>query len=191
MRRRLPFRGYGVVVRRQGFAGKPLLRQDGFLVERDQPDAPAAIPALDVRRRTRRAFVMGQVTDRKRDAMGLWFEAQLETGGELCGDDQRPYQRGRPRLFHGVRPAHLVEYVGNAIKTWPIFELSLTPTPVEPRTIGVELQVVVALSNALYCHYPNTHHRGFLPSPRLTPPVPRETTKRRSSRRQSPKSNHS
>jgi hypothetical protein len=33
---------------------------------------------------------------------------------------------------------HVVERIGNTIKTWPILELSLTPTPMDPRTIGVE-----------------------------------------------------
>jgi hypothetical protein len=34
--------------------------------------------------------------------------------------------------------AHLVERLEGNIKRWPVYELSLTPTPAEPRTLGVE-----------------------------------------------------
>jgi len=42
---------------------------------------------------------------------------------------------------------HLIEREGKTIKRWPIVEFSLTPTPAEPRTIGVERLKALALEH--------------------------------------------
>ena len=67
---------------------------------------------------------------------GLWVEAQIERSEE--------YRRMiEPLVRSGVlgwstgAAGHLVRRDGNIILSWPIVEVSLTPTPAEPRTLGV------------------------------------------------------
>lgn len=70
------------------------------------------------------------------DDDGLWIEAEL--------DRSRVYTERVMALIHAGRlgwssgsVAHLAQREGGIIKTWPVVEFSLTPTPAEPRTLGV------------------------------------------------------
>ena len=81
--------------------------------------------------------VLGRVTKiSKRDA-GLWFEAQLDRAKDYAEQVLQLVKAGKLGYSTGS-VAHLVERLEGNIKRWPIYELSLTPTPAEPRTLGVE-----------------------------------------------------
>ena len=43
--------------------------------------------------------------------------------------------------------SHVVRREGGLIKSWPVVEFSLTPTPCEPRTLGVERIKALAADN--------------------------------------------
>jgi hypothetical protein len=102
---------------------------------------------------------LGQVTYEKKDA-GIWAEGVLK----LRADYEAKYadhlahvvamvEAKKLGLSTGV-PGHLVERqaVGNAhyLKSWPIgrSELSLTPTPAEPRTMAYSLKSLMADESA-------------------------------------------
>ena len=81
--------------------------------------------------------VLGKVTKiTERDA-GLWMEAQINRSKDYAKQVLELVKSGRLGYSTGS-VAHLVERLEGNIKRWPIFELSLTPVPAEPRTIGVE-----------------------------------------------------
>ena len=132
--------GYGVLFGGKDLRGNHFSDKTDFWFNGTSPTPPVLYQHWVFDEDTK-GIVMGQVTDRKRDAMGLWFEAQLETATTYAAMIKDLIKEGVLGFSTGSAP-HLVEYVGTAIKTWPIFELSLTPTPIEPRTVGVELKAL-------------------------------------------------
>ena len=78
---------------------------------------------------------IGKVTKKKADEIGIWFEATLERANkyaEAIADLVRSQKMG---VSTGTSP-HMMAYDGAHITSWPIYEVSLTPTPAEPATIG-------------------------------------------------------
>lgn len=72
-----------------------------------------------------------------RDA-GLWVEAELKRNEEYVSQVLELVQKGALGWSSGS-VSHLVRMDGSQIKAWPLIEMSLTPTPAEPRTLGVEV----------------------------------------------------
>ena len=81
--------------------------------------------------------VIGEGTLTKTDA-GLWFEGVLEERDEYEKYIARLVDMGKAHLSSGA-VGHMVrrERVGKSwqIKSWPIYEASLTHTPAEPRNV--------------------------------------------------------
>ena len=79
----------------------------------------------------------------KADDVGLWMEAQLEMRDEYERAVYELAQAGKLGWSSGAA-GHLVEreQIGKAwhIKSWPIAEASLTPTPAEPRNAAMPIK---------------------------------------------------
>jgi len=77
------------------------------------------------------------------DDVGAWFEAQLEMRDEYERSIYKLAEAGKLGWSSGAA-GHLVdkEPVGKSwlIKSWPIAEASLTPTPAEPRNAAVSIK---------------------------------------------------
>lgn len=80
------------------------------------------------------------------DIDGLWIEAQLDRSREYVGEVIRLVEKGVLGWSSGSI-GHLVRRDKKSIKTWPVVEWSLTPTPAEPRTIGANLLKAIAAIN--------------------------------------------
>lgn len=80
--------------------------------------------------------VIGLVSEVKADDKGLWIQAQLDRSKEYVEEVLKLVKAGVIGWSSGSVP-HLVDREGGTIKSWPIIEFSLTPTPAEPRTLGV------------------------------------------------------
>ena len=80
-----------------------------------------------------------------RDA-GLWVEAELKRNEEYVSQVLELVQKGALGWSSGS-VSHLVRMDGSQIKAWPLIEMSLTPTPAEPRTLGVEVIKTLAESD--------------------------------------------
>jgi HK97 family phage major capsid protein len=82
----------------------------------------------------------------KIDDTGLWFEAQLEMRDEYEKLVYQLAENGKLGWSSGAA-GHLVEreQIGKAwhIKSWPIAEASLTPTPAEPRNAAMSLKSLI------------------------------------------------
>lgn len=94
---------------------------------------------------------IGKATAKFDDA-GLWLEAQLEMRDEYERMVYDLAERGKLGWSSGAA-GHLVEreQVGKAwhIKSWPIAEASLTPTPAEPRNSVMPLKSLLTPAEAL------------------------------------------
>jgi HK97 family phage major capsid protein len=87
---------------------------------------------------------LGTVIETKADDTGLWVEAQLDRSRRYVDAVVNLIEKGVLGWSSGSI-SHLVRREGKSIKAWPIVEFSLTPTPAEPRTLGVHrLKALVA-----------------------------------------------
>lgn len=89
------------------------------------------------------AELIGRVVKTARDEIGLLIEAELERHTRYIELVRALAERDALGMSTGA-VAHLVKREGRVIKTWPIVEVSLTPTPAEPKTLGVELAREIA-----------------------------------------------
>ena len=71
------------------------------------------------------------------DHIGLWIEAEMQKAVEYADAVIKLVEQGVLGWSSGT-VSHLARREGGVIKSWPIVEFSLTATPAEPRTIGVE-----------------------------------------------------
>lgn len=86
---------------------------------------------------TLKRLVVGHVTKKKLDDIGLWIEAQIDNAKQYAAAIRELVGKDFIGWSSGAVP-HLVERTTDKkILSWPIAEFSLTPTPAEPRTLGV------------------------------------------------------
>lgn len=125
--------GYGVV-----FGGKDLVGES-FSPETDfQLDLVPKKPVFYDHRLAEIKSHLGVTDAIKQDEFGLWLEAQLDRSKDYIKEILELIEKGVLGWSSGSVP-HLVDVLeGGKIKTWPIVEFSLTPTPAEPRTLGVQ-----------------------------------------------------
>lgn len=93
-----------------------------------------------------KSAVLGQAVKVESNDIGVWLEAQIELSNEYSEAILQLVESGNLGWSSGSVP-HLVHRDAKSITSWPIVEFSLTPTPAEPRTIGVERIKNLAVSN--------------------------------------------
>ena len=124
--------GYGIVFGDRDLSGETFLPETNFdldLVPRKRVYYDHTLEQVK--------HAIGQVLTVREDGIGLWIEAQLDRSKDYVDAVLKLIERGVLGWSSGSIP-HLVERNGGVIKSWPIVEFSLTPTPAEPRTLGVE-----------------------------------------------------
>ena len=92
---------------------------------------------------------LGKVTKQEPKDEGLWIEAELDRHHEYMAMVLELVQQGALGWSSGS-VGHLIQRAGNVLKRWPVVEFSLTPTPAEPRTLGVDIIKALAQSHAEY-----------------------------------------
>ncbi|HAM40522.1 MAG TPA: phage major capsid protein [Candidatus Omnitrophica bacterium] len=80
---------------------------------------------------------LGTVLKATVDDVGVWIEAELDRSRQYVAQVLKLIEAGALGWSSGSVP-HLVRRDGGVIKAWPVVEFSLTPTPCEPRTLGIE-----------------------------------------------------
>ncbi len=84
-----------------------------------------------------KATVLGHISTKTADDIGLWVEAQINKAEAYAQGIRQLVNQGLLGFSSGSVP-HLVQKEADGeIRSWPIVEFSLTPTPAEPRTLGV------------------------------------------------------
>jgi HK97 family phage major capsid protein len=90
---------------------------------------------------------IGEIKSIKNDHMGLWVQAQLDLNDEYAAT---VYQMIKKQDFGWSSGSvdHLVKIAQNGeIKTWPIIEGSVTPTPAQPAKTTIRSMSVKSLIN--------------------------------------------
>lgn len=80
--------------------------------------------------------VLGRAHIYDPDDIGLWVESQIDLSNRYASAIARFAREGRLGYSSSSSPA-VSERVDGKITSWPIPEITLTPTPMEPRTLGV------------------------------------------------------
>jgi hypothetical protein len=91
---------------------------------------------------------IGKSTNEILRKAGLWVEAQLEKHQDYVDEILELIEK-KALGWSSQAAGSLVKYADDwkTIVRWPIIEHSLTPTPAEPRTIGVERIKALAIDN--------------------------------------------
>jgi HK97 family phage major capsid protein len=83
--------------------------------------------------------VIGRVEEMRADDIGVLVKAELDRHSKYIELVRQLAEQGALGMSTGA-PGHLVSRKSSGeIERWPIVEVSLTPTPAEPRTLGVEI----------------------------------------------------
>jgi len=86
--------------------------------------------------KTIKTSMVGRIHTIKTDEKGVWLQAQLDARHEYAAEIKRLIDQGALGWSSGSM-SHLVEIEDGEIKTWPLIEVSLTPSPAEPRGTSV------------------------------------------------------
>ena len=134
--------GYGVVFGGSDLDGETFTKDTDFMLDL----VPKKLTLYD--HGTNHAIkttVIGRIPadNIKVDEFGLWIEAELARSNEYTAYIMALAEKGVLGWSSGS-VSHLVERSGKTIKSWPIIEFSLTPTPAEPRTLGAEVMKSLA-----------------------------------------------
>lgn len=135
--------GYGVVWGGADLRGERFERDTDLWFDR-LTESPMVLYQHGMDSGTGRS-VLGAVVAKSVDDVGLWIEAQIDAAHEYADAVRELVKTGLLGWSSGA-VAHLVEIARDGkILSWPVAEFSLTPTPCEPRTVGVaELAAIEA-----------------------------------------------
>lgn len=97
-----------------------------------------------------KAAVVGPVDVLMKDEIGLWYEAQLSMAAQYRDAINGLIEQGALGTSSGTLPAaRRVDRKTGRIQRWAIAELSLTPTPAEPRMMERPVAEVAAAFKAV------------------------------------------
>lgn len=125
--------GYGVVFGGKDLEGETFTKSTDFMLEL----APTKPIYYDHALQPEVTHPLGVTLKAIPDEIGIWVEAQLQRSKRYVTEVLKLVEEGVIGWSSGS-VGHLVQREGKSIKRWPIIEFSLTPTPAEPRTLGVE-----------------------------------------------------
>jgi HK97 family phage major capsid protein len=125
--------GYGVLFGGADLEGETFAPDTNFMLDL----APVKLVLYDHGLRSVQ-HVIGKTISVEADEQGLWVEAELDRNKAYVDMVVQLVEKGALGWSSGS-VGHLTRRNGKSIQQWPIIEMSLTPTPAEPRLLGVEL----------------------------------------------------
>ncbi len=125
--------GYGVIFGGADLEGDTFTKSTNYMLDL----VPAKPVCYDHTMSAAVPHVIGTVKSVTADETGLWVEAELKRSEDYVEAVLKLIERGVIGWSSGSVP-HLVRREAKSITQWPVVEWSLTPTPAEPRTLGVE-----------------------------------------------------
>jgi len=126
--------GYGVVFGGRDLQGETFTKTTDYWLDKLTRNPPALYQHGKDAKLGR--SVVGRATIADPDDIGLWTEAQFALADQYTEALLNLAHEGKLGWSSGTA-GHLAERQGKTITSWPIVEMSLTPTPAEPRTLGV------------------------------------------------------
>lgn len=83
---------------------------------------------------------LGETQEATPDAKGVWIRATLDRAKEYMEWIEELLQSTEIQLgLSGGSTVHLNKWVGETRVDWPVVEISITPTPAQPLTLGVKV----------------------------------------------------
>ncbi len=141
--------GYGVVYGGRDVVGDYFTKSTDFWFDRLTETPPVLFQ--HGQDSMLKGTVVGRVIAKHSDDIGLWVEAQITASKKYADAIRELVAKGILGWSSGSVP-HLVKRAGRTasgtteITSWPVVEFSLTPTPAEPRTVGIkELKSLAAI----------------------------------------------
>lgn len=125
--------GYAVLFDIQDLSGTMFTKHTDFW-EGMTSDTPALLFDHGMDAKIGLSFV-GQVRKKVVDEVGIWFEAQMDRANKYADAIAQMIRSHRMGVSTATSP-HTMAVSDGMITSWPILEISLTPTPAEPNTIG-------------------------------------------------------
>ena len=125
--------GYGVIFGGADLEGDTFTRSTDYMLGL----VPVKPVCYDHTMSAKVSHVIGTVQSVTAEATAPWVEAQLQRPEDYVDAVLELINRGVIGWSSGSVP-HLVRREAKSITQWPVIEWSLTPTPAEPRTLGVE-----------------------------------------------------
>lgn len=125
--------GYGVMFGGKDLYGQMFSPNTDFMLD----VVPVKLITYDHALQAEIPDPIGKTIKEEVDDVGIWIEAQLDASAEYAKYVLELVERGVLGLSSGT-VGHLVQLAQNVIKRWLIVEYALTPTPAEPRLLGVE-----------------------------------------------------
>jgi len=125
--------GYGVIFGGADLEGDTFTKSTDYMLGL----VPVKPVCYDHTMSAKVSHVIGTVKSVTADETGLWVEAELKRSEDYVDAVLELINRGVIGWSSGSVP-HLVRREAKSITQWPVIEWSLTPTPAEPRTLGVE-----------------------------------------------------
>jgi phage head maturation protease len=135
--------GYGVVYGGTDLEGEQFGPDTDFMLDL----VPAKLVLYDHGAQLK--HVIGKTANVVADDYGLWVEAELDRHAEYVKQIETLVEKGALGWSSGS-VGHLARRAGKSITAWPIVEFSLTPTPAEPRTLGVDVIKSLAETDSVY-----------------------------------------
>lgn len=128
--------GYGVVFDGQDLEAETFTKDTDFMLDL----VPEKLVLYDHGQNRKIGRKIGHVSNEniRPDDVGLWIQGELDKSAQYIDGVMKLIDEGVLGWSSGS-VAHLTRRDNGVIKSWPIVEFSLTPTPAEPRTLGVEL----------------------------------------------------
>lgn len=136
--------GYGVVYGGVDLAGETFTPETDFALEM----VPSKPVLYDHMQGSVKHWI-GKVLSVTPDEHGLWVEAELNRNAEYVAQVLELVEKGALGWSSGTA-GHMATRTNGVIKSWPLLEFSLTPTPCEPRTLGVEMIKSLSESDASF-----------------------------------------
>jgi phage head maturation protease len=124
--------GYGVVFGGVDLEGETFCPDTDYML-----DLVPSKPVLYDHGQSLKHFI-GKASSVAADEYGLWVEAELDRHADYVAQIEELVKKGALGWSSGT-VGHLAQRDGKSIKRWPLVEFSLTPTPAEPRTLGVDV----------------------------------------------------
>jgi len=125
--------GYGVIFGGKDLQGETFNQDTDFM-----PDlVPNKLVMYDHGMQADVKNFLGKTIKEQKDETGVWVEAQLDRHQAYVKEILSLIEQKIIGWSTGS-VSHLIKREDGIIKRWPVVEYSLTPTPAEPRTLGVE-----------------------------------------------------
>lgn len=127
--------GYGVVFGGKDLEGETFTKDTDYVMDL----VPIKFVFYDHAQQKNVSHKIGMVSnaDITIDDTGLWIKAELDKSAAYVDGVLKLIDEGVLGWSSGT-VAHLARRDNGLIKSWPLVEFSLTATPAEPRTLGVE-----------------------------------------------------